>query len=353
MGQILTTSDVAAFPAAADSTPPDTSQWNHGIAESCPQTVRMAFAPATDAQSAQAFTWQLAHSHYENFSVVSALLPRRYRQDFCNIYAFCRIADDLGDEVHDREQSLRLLDRFRKSTQAMYAGKPDAIVFSALEATVREHDIPAQPFLDLIDAFEQDQRVGRYQNYEQLRDYCRRSADPVGRLVLYVCGYRDEQRQLLSDCTCTALQLANFWQDVRGDMTERNRIYLPVDTMNRFGVTEDQLRTGRCDDNYRKCIQFEVDRADALLDQGEALLPLLNESVRPQVSLFGQGGRAILQAIRRQDYDTLTVRPALTKWQKGGLLLRAMVGKLRQKMQGDFPTGIDAQPPAGTAKGQA
>jgi squalene synthase HpnC len=296
----------------------------------------MAFAPATDAESAQAFTWQLAHSHYENFSVVSALLPRRYRQDFCNIYAFCRIADDLSDEVADREQSLRLLAAFRQSTLAMFDGRPDAIAFSALEATVRRHDIPVQPFLDLIDAFEQDQRVDRYQTFEQLRDYCRRSADPVGRLVLYVCGYRDEQRQLLSDCTCTALQLANFWQDVRGDITERNRIYLPLETMDRFNVTEDQLQAGRCDENYRSCIRFEVDRAQALLDRGEALLPMLDDSVRPQVSLFGQGGRAILQAIRRQDYDTLTARPALTRWQKGELIFRAMVGKLRQKFHGDF-----------------
>ncbi len=351
MEQILTTSDVAVYPAAADSKSIGTADAVGGASHAWPETVRMAFAAPTDAETAQAFTWKLAHSHYENFSVVSALLPRAYRQDFCNIYAFCRIADDLSDEVADREQSLRLLAAFRRSTQAMFDGKPDAIAFSALEATVRAHDIPIQPFLDLIDAFEQDQRVDRYQTYDQLRDYCRRSADPVGRLVLYVCGYRDQARQQLSDCTCTALQLANFWQDVLGDLTERDRVYLPAETMARFGVTEAQLRAGTCDDNYRRCIEFEVDRAQSLLDQGDALLPMLDESVRPQIALFGQGGKAILHAIRRQNYDTLTARPSLSKWQKGGLVFRAMVGKLRQKLQGD-PAGTVDDGPAADDRGQ-
>lgn len=332
MGQVLTTSDVADYPAAADSVQLDPSQPTNGISHPLPDTVRMAFAPPTDVDSAQLYTWQLAHSHYENFSVISALLPRQFRQDFCNIYAFCRIADDLSDEVADREESLRLLERFRQSTQAMYAGQPDAITFSALQATVRARDIPIKPFIDLIDAFEQDQRVDRYQTFEQLVDYCRRSADPVGRLVLYVCGYSDPHRQQLSDHTCTALQLANFWQDVRGDLLDRNRIYLPKETMDQFGITEDQLRAGVCDEKYRQCIKFEVDRAQALLDQGDNLLPLLDDNVRPQVALFGLGGKAILQAIRRQNYDTLTARPALSKWQKGGLVFRAMVGKLRQKI---------------------
>jgi len=295
----------------------------------------MAFAPPVDSQSAQAFTWQLAHSHYENFSVVSALLPRRLRQDFCNIYAFCRIADDLGDEVSDRDLSLRLLDRFRQATIDLYAGCPTTIVFSALESTVAKYSIPIQPFLDLIDAFEQDQRIDRYHTHAELRDYCRRSANPVGRLVLYVGGYRDEQRQQLSDATCTALQLANFWQDVRRDLTDRNRIYLPRETMDRFQVTEAQLRTATCDENYRRCIRFEVDRTAALFDQGDELLALLDESVRPQVSLFGQGGRAILQAIRRCDYDTLTSRPVLSRRQKGQLVLRAMAGRLRQMFRQD------------------
>jgi len=327
MGSSFSSSNAAVCAAAADSfDPPGQPQ----PGDHWPATVKMAFARAPDVKSAEAFTRNLAYSHYENFSVVSALLPRRLRQDFCNIYAFCRIADDLGDEIPDRDQSLHMLGRFRQETEAMFAGRAGSLVFTALETTVQKYHVPMTPFLDLIGAFEQDQRINRYQTWDQLRDYCRRSADPVGRLVLYLAGYRDEQRQQLSDCTCTALQLANFWQDVRRDLADRNRIYLPRETMDRFNVTEDQLRQGRCDDAYRHAIAFEVDRTQALFDQGDALLPLLDDGIRPQVSLFGQGGKAILQAIRRQNFDTLTARPVLSKWQKGRLIFRAMAGRLTQ-----------------------
>ncbi len=315
--------------ATTPAVPPAADHW--------PLTVRMAFAPApATAAEAQAFTWKLAHRHYENFSVVSALLPKRLRQDFCNVYAFCRIADDLGDEVGDRDTSLRLLGQFRDQVHQMYAGKPGSITFAALASTVERYQIPPGPFLDLIDAFEQDQRVDRYDTFGQVQEYCRRSADPVGRLVLYVCGYRDDVRQQLSDCTCTALQLANFWQDVRRDIVDRNRVYLPRETMAHFGVTEQQLREGPVTAGYRAAIRFECDRATALLDRGEGLLPLLDDAVRPQVSLFGQGGRAILAAIRRQDYDTLTSRPTVSRWSKGQLVLRAIAGRLRQVMTHDL-----------------
>jgi squalene synthase HpnC len=290
----------------------------------------LAFRPGTDLAKSLAATRRLATGHYENFSVVSALVPRKLRQDFCNIYAFCRIADDLGDELGDRDASLRALDRFRRQTERMYAGDVDTVVFTALNSTVEAHAIPAKPFLDLLDAFEQDQRVDRYQTYDHLLDYCRRSADPVGRLVLYLCGHGDEPRQRLSDFTCTALQLVNFWQDVRRDLTDRNRIYLPRETMDRFGVTEAQLKVGQFDQHYRSAIRFEIDRVDALFDQGEPLLPMLDPSIRPQVSLFAAGGRAIAEAIRRQDFDTLSHRPSLSKWQKGKLVLTALLGRLSQ-----------------------
>jgi squalene synthase HpnC len=336
MGQLLTTSNVTVYPAAdpVHQPAPAGDEW--------PATVKMAFAPAVDTATAQQFTWNLAHTHYENFSVVSALLPRSLRQDFCNVYAFCRIADDLGDEVPDRDQSLRMLERFRQQTEAMFAGRADTLVFAALESTVKKYDVPVKPFLDLIDAFEQDQRIDRYQTWDQLRDYCRRSADPVGRLVLYLAGYRDEQRQQLSDFTCTGLQLANFWQDVRRDLQDRNRIYLPRESMDQFNITEDQLHEGRCDDSYRRCIAFEVDRTQALFDQGDALLPMLDEKIRPQVNLFGQGGKAILQAIRRQNFDTLTSRPVLSKWQKGQLVFKAMAGRLTQILTAGASSGEGA-----------
>lgn len=290
--------------------------------------VQRALAPATDVTSAQKFTHWLAHTHYENFTVVSVLVAKSLRQDFCNIYAFCRVADDLGDELGDREASLHWLGRFADQTRACYSGDCVNNVFVALSQTIHRHDIPIPPFLDLIDAFEQDQRVTRYDTFEQLVDYCRRSADPVGRLVLYVCGYRDEQRQRLSDKICTGLQLANFWQDVRRDIDEIDRIYLPRETMERFGVSEEQILAHRCDENFRRAIQFEVDRTEKLFDEGEALLPLLKSEVRGQIALFARGGRAVLQAIRRQNYDTLTSRPALSSWQKGRLLLGAVAGRL-------------------------
>lgn len=307
---------------------------NHalGLAQAPPQTLHHAFAPLTDDPAgitqALAYTRRLTGSHYENFSVVSRLLPAELRQDFCNVYAFCRVADDLGDESGDRSKALELLAGFKDQTHDLYCGQVKTAVFLALRETIRRHDIPPQPFLDLIDAFEQDQRLTRYQTFEQVVEYCRRSADPVGRLVLYLCGYRDPQRQQLSDRTCTALQLTNFWQDVRRDLLERDRIYLPQESMQRFGVTEEQLRQGRCDDSYRRLIEFEVTRTAALFDEGEKLLPLLDRRYRGQIALFGQGGRAILQAIRNQHYDTLTRRPRLGKLQKLRLVLSVLIGRL-------------------------
>lgn len=310
--------------------PTTREQTRHAV----PATVRAAFASPCSLAEAERYTRELALGHYENFSVVSLLLPRHLKQDFSNVYAFCRTADDLGDEVPDKDLSLSYLARFREYTEACHAGEGKSPLFVALAGTIRRHEIPIQPFLDLIDAFEQDQRVNRYEDFDQLVDYCRRSADPVGRLVLYMCGYRDAERQRLSDRTCTALQLANFWQDVRRDILDRDRIYLPQDSMQRFGVTEKQIREGRCDDNYRRLIEFEVDRTEKMFDEGDGLLPMLEGYVRRQVSLFSQGGRAVLDAIRRQDYDTLSHRPKLSKWQKGKLVARAVLAMTRARFVG-------------------
>jgi squalene synthase HpnC len=300
-------------------------------AASLPETIRAAFAPCADLAAAEAYTRQLARSHYENFSVVTFLLPKHLRQDFCNIYAFCRTADDLGDEVGDPALASQYLANFREQTHACYDGKADTAVFVAFRSTIKRHDIPIQPFLDLIDAFEQDQRINRYDTFEQLCDYCRHSADPVGRLVLYLCGYRDERRQRLSDRTCTALQLTNFWQDVRRDLLDRERIYIPRESMERFGVSEEQIAAFRFDDNFRNLMKFEVDRTRALFDEGTALLPLLDPPVRRQISLFEQGGRAVLRAIERQNYDTLSRRPSLSARQKGRLIFKALAVAIAQK----------------------
>jgi len=341
MTQITTLSNPAGGIALAEADPRDRADpligsfapghrqpTGSGPALSVPKTVRMAFARSVDMASAERYTHKLAHSHYENFSVVSLLLPRQLRQDFCNVYAFCRTADDLADEVGDKAQSLNYLRAFGEQARAMYAGVPKAAIFVALARTVRRHDIPVTPFLDLIDAFEQDQRVSRYESFEQVVDYCRRSADPVGRLVLYMCGHRDAERHRLSDKTCTALQLANFWQDVRRDLLERDRIYLPGESMRRFGVDEmsirDGIRQGRGSEAFRELIRFEVERTEAMFSEGEKLVSMLAPSVRGQVGLFADGGIAILQAIRQQGFDTLARRPVLSRWQKGRLVCAAL-----------------------------
>ena len=294
--------------------------------------VQAVLQPAADADDAQRRTRALAGAHYENFSVVSLLLPRHLRQDFCNIYAFCRVADDLGDELDDPAASTRELDRLREQTLACREGQAASALFVALRETIQKYDIPVQPFLDLIDAFQQDQRVDRYETFEQVVDYCRRSANPVGRLVLYLCGYRDEARQRLSDATCTGLQLANFWQDVRRDLLDRDRIYLPAEDMKRFGVSESDLREGiergSGTEAYAKLIEFEVDRTARMFDEGDALLPLLDGAVRGQVALYGKGGRLVLEAIRAQGYDTLARRPVLGRWQKGRLVLSALSARI-------------------------
>lgn len=305
-----------------------------------PAGVREALAPSASVEASLEWARRLTRSHYENFSVVSKLLPRGLRQDFCNVYAFCRTADDLADEIADAGVSLGLLRALATDVAARHgasgggrapAGGSTLMVALGQTFAARPR-LPVQPFLDLIDAFEQDRRVSRYESFAEVLDYCRRSANPVGRIVLHLCGYHDQQRQELSDCTCTGLQLANFWQDVRCDLVDRDRVYVPGETMRRFGVTEEQIRDGRFDERYREMMKFEVDRAAGLFDRGDALLPMLHGGVRAHVRLFGAGGRAVLAAIRRVDYDTLTRRPTLSGTQKARMIVygaAAWVGGMR------------------------
>src|SRR5271165_7026801 len=215
---------------------------------------------APSEAEAREYCRRLARSHYENFSVASWFLPRPLRQHFFNVYAYCRISDDLGDEVGDSVASLQLLDQWEMELNACYEGHPRHPVFVALGETVRKFEIPKHEFADLLSAFRQDQTVTRYETFNDLLGYCRYSANPVGHLVLYLCGYRDAERQQLSDCTCTALQLANFWQDVSADFA-RGRIYLPLEDLRRFGVSEDSIRAGENSTEFCAMMQFEVDRA--------------------------------------------------------------------------------------------
>src|SRR5580693_715971 len=199
---------------------------------------------------AEAFTRKLATTHYENFHVVSFLLPKHLHQDFYNVYAYCRSADDLADEIPDAAESIRQLNWWRGELDRMYAGEADHPVFVALMGTVAKYGIPKQPFADLIRAFVQDRHVSRYRTWDEVLDYCVYSANPVGRLVLYLCGYSDVERQGLSDATCTALQLANFWQDVTVDQ-EKDRVYMPLEIIQRHGYSLDELRAGECNAAFR------------------------------------------------------------------------------------------------------
>ncbi len=195
---------------------------------------------APSLQEAQQYCSRLAHSHYENFSVVTWFLPKHLHQHFYNVYAYCRISDDLGDEVGDPQQSLALLDEWEAELERCYSGEPRHPVFVALQPTVREFDIPQHEFSDLLQAFRQDQTTTRYPTFDDVLGYCRYSANPVGHLVLYLCGYRDAERQKLSDYTCTALQFANFWQDVAVDYG-KGRIYLPLEDLAKYGVSESDI----------------------------------------------------------------------------------------------------------------
>ncbi len=270
------------------------------------------------------YTRWLATHHYENFHVVSLLLPKRLHQDFYNVYAFCRWADDLGDETGDPQESLRLLEWWRGELRALYAGKPPSHpVFVALGETVRRHDLPAEPFGDLIDAFIQDQTVTRYRDWDHVLDYCRRSANPVGRLVLMLCGYRDEERFRLSDSTCSALQLANFWQDVAVDL-EKDRIYLPRHLMDQHGCSEDDLFARRCTPAFRRVMRDAVDYAQALFEQGLPLSRMVDRRLALDIDLFSRGGMKVLDKIRAQNYDVLGSRPAISKSERAMLFLRSL-----------------------------
>jgi squalene synthase HpnC len=269
------------------------------------------------------YTRWLATHHYENFHVVSFLLPKRLHQDFYNVYAFCRWADDLGDEIGDPRESLRLLAWWRGELEAMYAGRATHPVFVALKDTAARHQLPIEPFDDLIKAFEQDQTITRYRTFEEVFHYCRYSANPVGRLVLGLCGYRDAARQELSDATCTALQLANFWQDVIVDLA-KDRVYLPLDLLDRHGYPLDDLFARRFDDRFRAVMKEAIAMARELFLKGLPLAGQVDRRLSIDLELFSRGGLKILDKIERQDCDVLRARPAISKTERVGLLLGAL-----------------------------
>ena len=284
-----------------------------------------ATAPSLD--EAREYCARLARTHYENFSVASWFLPRRLRQHFFNVYAYCRISDDLGDEVGDTAASLELLDQWQRELDSCYDGSPKHPVFVALAETVRQFDIPKHEFSDLLTAFRQDQTVTRFETFDDVLAYCHYSANPVGHLVLYLCGYRDAERQQLSDFTCTALQLANFWQDVSVDYA-KDRIYLPLEDLRRFGVTEDDIAHHQNTPAFCAMMKFEVERARDCFRQGLPLVGKVDRELAVDLDLFSRGGMEILNAIEKQNYAVLGNRPAISKSRKLALVAHAAVAKM-------------------------
>jgi squalene synthase HpnC len=291
-----------------------------------PPEYRIPEHPPT-LDEARAWCQRLAETHYENFHVASWFLPKRLRSHFHSIYAYCRVSDDLGDETGNREQSLALLDLWGQELDACYRGEARHPVFVALTETIRACDIPKMPFADLLVAFCQDQTVSRFETMAEVLGYCHYSANPVGHLVLYVCGYRDPERFALSDQTCSALQLANFWQDVRTDYHDRDRIYFPAEDMRRFGVDEAAIAGGKFTPSFRDLMRYEVDYARHMFEQGLPLVGMVDRELAIDLDLFSRGGLEILRAIEQQDYNVLRSRPAISKSRKAALFLRALTGK--------------------------
>ncbi len=295
-------------------------------------------AKAPTLQEALDYCRRLAESHYENFHVATWFLPKALRPHFHAIYAYCRISDDLGDEVSDAEQALALLNLWGRELDACYEGRARHPVFVALARTIHECSIPKEPFADLLTAFRQDQTVKRYATMQDVLGYCHYSANPVGRLVLYACGEVNEENFRLSDATCTALQLANFWQDVRVDYG-KGRVYLPQDDMHRFGVTDETIAAGVATPQFRALLRYEVDYARRLFEQGLPLIGRVNRELALDLDLFSRGGLEILRAIERRDYDVLSARPAISKRTKLALALRALGGKALPflRLKSEFP----------------
>ena len=295
-------------------------------------------------EEAQAYTRWLATHHYENFNVVSWLLPKELHQHFYNLYAYCRWADDLGDEIAEKERALELLAWWERELDACYEGRPAHAVFVALRETIVARNVPKQPFADLLKAFRQDQVVKRYATWDGVLDYCVYSANPVGRLVLYLCGYRDEERQRLSDATCTALQLANFWQDVSRDL-DIGRIYIPLDRAAAHGLNEADIVGRKFDKRYVALMEELIDYTRNLFYKGMALAQRVEGKLSVDLEMFSRGGLAVLDAIEAMGYDTLHRRPEVSKVKQATLLVNTFIGRLigkRSKRNASPPLPVSA-----------
>lgn len=287
---------------------------------------QLAPLPADDSlAAAQACCRAIAAAHYENFSVVTRLVPRRLRQDFATVYAFARWSDDLADEAPDPAAAARTLADWRRQLEACFTGHASHPIFVALADTARRTGLTIDPFGDLLSAFEQDQHTTSYATRVALLDYCRRSADPVGRIVLGLEGCREPRLLELSDSICTGLQLVNFWQDLARDRLA-GRVYLPADDMRRHGVDAAMLDLPSAPPPLRDLVRAEVAWARACFDRGSPLADQAPPALRPAIRMFLGGGRAVAAAIERQGFDTLTRRPIVGRGTKLALAGRAWLG---------------------------
>lgn len=292
--------------------------------------------PKPSLRRARKYCRRLAKRTYENFTVVSRMAPRALRQHMANIYAYCRWADDLADETGDPKQSLLLLNWWEMHLRGCYQGQTHHPVFVALADTIARFGIPDDPFIDLLSAFRQDQRQTRYETIDQLLNYCRYSANPVGRLMLYLGNCHTPERVRLSDAICTGLQLANFWQDVAQDW-DRGRIYLPMMDCHRFGYDESMFAARDNGPAFRRLLAAHVEQAEGWLRRGAPLLGLLPHEMRLPVALCVYGGLAVVEAIRRQDYDVWTQRPTVSKMEKLKILARCWWQLHRGTLTGNEP----------------
>lgn len=278
-------------------------------------------APRPTLREAYAHCRRVALGRHENFPVASWFLPKQLRPHLYAIYAYCRGADDLGDEAEgDR---LELLDEWAEELKGAYLGGATDPRFVALAHTIKRFHIPPEPFDRLIEANRRDQRVNRYETFTDLIDYCSYSANPAGHLVLYVFGYRDPERQALSDFTCTALQLANFWQDVSVD-AQKGRIYVPREDMEAFGVTETDIFARRSTRSFQRLMEFQVQRTRDYFRRGLPLIDSVSGRFRVDLRAFTLGGLGALNAIERSRYDVLSERVRLTRLGRAAILPRAL-----------------------------
>ena len=279
--------------------------------------------PRPNLKESEAYCRRFTRAHRENFVVGSILLPKEMRQHFANIYTFCRSADDLSDEISVPEESLHELSKWEKELLSCYEGTPSHLAFIALHSTIREFSIPAQPFLDLLSAFRQDQTKSRYSDYEDLIQYCCNSANPVGHLILYLSRSFDERRVELSNQICTGLQLANFIQDVGSDF-RRGRVYLPEDLCKMHGVNDSMLAASSASKELRDLLKDLSLRTETLFDAGSQLIEDVPAWLRADLRLFIDGGRAVIAAVRRAEFDVLANRCSVSRWTAAKLVSNAL-----------------------------